>query len=613
MVEVVFDYQQNKTMIQGNLNNLFEEIIEKYTFKTKLDKNDIYFISNGNIINKNDKLENIMSDSDKRNKKIIILVYSINNNINIENTNIKKSKDIICPECKEMCKYEIKDFKIKLYGCKKGHIKENIKLNEFENNQVIDISQIKCDVCKKENKANTFNNEFYICCECKINLCPLCKSIHNKKHSIINYDNKNYICNKHNEPLFEYCEDCNIDMCISCSSEHKNHKIILYQEKLIDIKNLRDKMNEFKNEINKLKENLEEIINKFKKLIGNMDIIYNINNNILNNYETKKTRNYSLLSNINYVNDYIGYEIIKIKNEYDYGNNINKLLDIIDEKEDEKEIIYKPNKDGNVRIFGYDFVLNNKQKCKIIYNNKEYELKEYINDIDKNYNNKDDIKIKIKGIENVTNMKGMFSGCNTLSSLPDLSELNTSKVKNMSEMFSGCKTLSSLPDISKWDTSNVKNMSKMFSCCKILSSLPNISKWNTSNVKNMSDLFSGCNELTSLPDISNWKTSNVEYMNNMLESCHKISSLPDISKWDTSNVKSMRNMFYYCNALSSLPDISKWNTSNVKDMYGMFISCNALSSLPDISKWNTSYATKMDDMFKNCKKTLNIPSKFKNN
>ena len=356
MVEVVFDYQQNKTMIQGNLNNLFEEIIEKYTFKTKLDKNDIYFISNGNIINKNDKLENIMSDSDKRNKKIIILVYSINNNINIENTNIKKSKDIICPECKEMCKYEIKDFKIKLYGCKKGHIKENIKLNEFENNQVIDISQIKCDVCKKENKANTFNNEFYICYECKINLCPLCKSIHNKKHSIINYDNKNYICNIHNEPLFEYCEDCNIDMCISCSSEHKNHKIILYQEKLIDIKNLRDKMNEFKNEINKLKENLEEIINKFKKLIGNMDIIYNINNSILNNYETKKTRNYSLLSNINYVNDYIGYEIIKIKNEYDYGNNINKLLDIIDEKEDEKEIIYKPNKDGNVRIFGYDFV-----------------------------------------------------------------------------------------------------------------------------------------------------------------------------------------------------------------------------------------------------------------
>ena len=39
-----------------------------------------------------------MSESDKRNKKIIILVYSINNTINIENTNIKISNDIICPQ-----------------------------------------------------------------------------------------------------------------------------------------------------------------------------------------------------------------------------------------------------------------------------------------------------------------------------------------------------------------------------------------------------------------------------------------------------------------------------------------------------------------------------------
>ena len=41
-----------------------------------------------------------MSESDKRHKRIIILVYSINSTINIENTNIKKSNDIICPECK---------------------------------------------------------------------------------------------------------------------------------------------------------------------------------------------------------------------------------------------------------------------------------------------------------------------------------------------------------------------------------------------------------------------------------------------------------------------------------------------------------------------------------
>ena len=211
MVEVEFNYQQIKISIQGNLKDIFEEIIQKYVTKANLDINNIYFISNGKIINNEDKLENLMSESDKRNKKIIILVYSINNNINIENTNIRISKDVICPKCKEICKYKIKDYKIKLYDCKNGHITD-INLNEYENSQAINISQIKCDACKNKNKSNTFNNEFFICYQCNMNLCPLCKSIHDKTHSIINYDNKNYICNKHNEIFVQYCT--NDSLCL---------------------------------------------------------------------------------------------------------------------------------------------------------------------------------------------------------------------------------------------------------------------------------------------------------------------------------------------------------------------------------------------------------------
>ena len=132
-----------------------------------------------------------------------------------------------------------------------------------------------------------------------MNLCPLCKTIHDKTHSIINYDNKDYICNKHNESLIQYCNNCNIDMCLSCSNEHKNHKIILYQDKLIDIEKLRNKMNEFNKIINKLKLNLDEIMNKIKHIKENMDILYNINNNLLSNYEKNKNRNYKLLINLN--------------------------------------------------------------------------------------------------------------------------------------------------------------------------------------------------------------------------------------------------------------------------------------------------------------------------
>ena len=77
MVEVEFNYQRNKTIIQGNLNDSIKDIITKYTNQENLDINNIYFISNEKAINNEDRLENIMSESDKINKKKIILAYSI--------------------------------------------------------------------------------------------------------------------------------------------------------------------------------------------------------------------------------------------------------------------------------------------------------------------------------------------------------------------------------------------------------------------------------------------------------------------------------------------------------------------------------------------------------
>ena len=223
MVEVEFNYLQNIIKIQANINDSFQLIIEKYLNKINLDINNIYFLSKGKKISKNEILGDIMDESDKRNNKIIILVYSINTII--DQKNMKKSNEIICPFCKEICKYEIKDYKIKLSNCKNGHIIEDIKLNQFINKQNIDISQIKCDNCKDKNKSNTYNNEMYICNECNKNLCPLCKSIHDKSHIIINYESKNYICKEHNEIFIKYCEDCKIDLCLSCINGHKNHKI----------------------------------------------------------------------------------------------------------------------------------------------------------------------------------------------------------------------------------------------------------------------------------------------------------------------------------------------------------------------------------------------------
>ena len=79
--------------------------------------------------------------------------------------------------------------------------------------------------------------------------------------------------------------------------------------------------------------------------------------------------------------------------------------------------------------------------------------------------NNEILEIKLKGINNITNMGYMFCGCSNLSNLPDISKWNTNNITDICYMFNGCSSLSSLPDISKWNTNNVNKKSFMFSGC----------------------------------------------------------------------------------------------------------------------------------------------------
>ena len=54
--------------------------------------------------------------------------------------------------------------------------------------------------------------------------------------------------------------------------------------------------------------------------------------------------------------------------------------------------------------------------------------------------------------------------------------MDTSNVTDISGMFRGCNSISYLLDISNWNTSNVTDMRDMFYDCSSLSSLRNISK-----------------------------------------------------------------------------------------------------------------------------------------
>ena len=143
------------------------------------------------------------------------------------------------------------------------------------------------------------------------------------------------------------------------------------------------------------------------------------------------------------------------------------------------------NKKKGIRIFGEKFVKNNKEKGLLLIKDKLYKLQDFYANIE----TEQKLTILLIEKELITDMSFMFSNCNSLLSLPDISKWNTINVTNMNSMFSDCNSLSTMPDISKWNTDNVTNISSMFSNCNILSPFPDISKWNTYNIIDMSFFF----------------------------------------------------------------------------------------------------------------------------
>ena len=603
MAQTVFNYKNEDFIIQCRSNEKMEDIFNRFRRKADVEREYLIFLYNGNYI-KNDELtfDKIANTQDRERRQINILV--IGSEPDPEPIKLINSNNIICPECKQDIKLLIEDYNISLSECKNKHEFDNIYFNKLDETQTIDISTIICKICKKFNMAKSYNNLFYKCITCKIDLCPLCKISHEKSHNIINYDDYNYICEQHNKTYIAYCDDCKQNICTFCEQNHKNHKIITFGQIIPDKDQKAGYLKQLKEKIDKLNDDINGIITRLEKVKENFQYYYDLNKKIINNFNLDKI-NYEILYNVNNINkNNTLKDIDDIINENNITKKTKKILDIYNKMSTDSTIslLYDCQKKDS-KLFGEKFVENNKDICKMRINGKEYQISEKFDF--SNFNN-ELITIKLKGMKNVSDMTEMFSCTSLLLSATDLSKCYTSNIFCMERLFWYCD-FSLLPDISNWDTSNVKNMKGMFDTCDKLISLPDISKWDTSNVIDMSDMFNRCNSLKSLPDISKWDTSNVEDMSRLLNGCFKLKSLPDISKWNTSKVKSMSYMFHSNQLLISLPEISKWNISNVTNISGLFNECKRLESLPDISKWDTSNVKNMSEMFRDCILLKSLP------
>ena len=116
-----------------------------------------------------------------------------------------------------------------------------------------------------------------------------------------------------------------------------------------------------------------------------------------------------------------------------------------------------------------------------------------------------------------TSTANWFAGFESFKHIEGLERLDTSQVTDMRSMFSGCKSLSTL-DLSSFDTSKVTSMSWMFLGCSSLSTL-DLSGFDTSWVMDMDGMFSGCSSLTTIYSNSSWSCI---YSNDMFSGCNSL-------------------------------------------------------------------------------------------
>ena len=267
-MEITLNYDGTELKYQCNdmkdkINDIFHQC------RNDIDLNKIIFLYNGKPIDGNLSISKIINRVDMERNKMNIIVTEKKDE---SKPCIKYSKDIICPKCGEYGKLDITEYKI-IIQCIKGHNMGNILLNEYKDTQKIDISKIICDECKINNKSESYNNIFYRCNECNNNLCIQCKNKH--EHNCINYDDKNYLCDKHNYQYYSYCKKCNKNICIYCKNEHKEHELINYDNIIPDINEVKNNLNKLRKDINEYKEIINEIINKLNVIKNNIEYYYN--------------------------------------------------------------------------------------------------------------------------------------------------------------------------------------------------------------------------------------------------------------------------------------------------------------------------------------------------
>lgn len=485
MSTIYFNYGGKTMNIQCTEANTIESILSKISNKMTKKIYEFNFFVDLNNFDSNYTLGEMQSHLLNKN-----LVIELRDSFEEKREKSEKSKQIICPKCFSLANIKFDNYKIRLYKCKCKikHKLDNILLEEFEETQKIPQDYLH----------------------------------------IVNNNKNIFKCEEHNDLFCAYCKTCKQDLCPYCRSEHKseykNHNIFSLSDLLPDKKDLSFKYQKLIQMIDKTNKIIEEYINKLLKVKISLDTLKNTAQNLFQNYDPKK-RSYHILKNINnFKFDFVIKDLDDIIKDITNNCNFKKFNDLYNKMMYTKEIniMYNLNEENiktkKIKIFGEDFVKNNKNKCKIIYKNLEYEITEELllkNEDINNINNEENeenkeyednkekdekekkkfrgeenlLTIKLRDINNISNFNNMFNNCTQLIDLPDISKMNPINIKSNKNMFDGCSNLNK-PDLSRLKTNNAIDISDLFKFFFSSQSLTEKSKGNESKIENMIDSFS---------------------------------------------------------------------------------------------------------------------------
>ena len=249
-----------------------------------------------------------------------------------------------------------------------------------------------------------------------------------------------------------------------------------------------------------------------------------------------------------------------------------------------------------------------------------------------------------------------FDGCQKLTEIKGIENLNTQNVTDMSSMFSDCQKLTSL-NVTNFNTAKVSDMSYMFMGCSALTGIFASNKFVTDQVIDGSDMFSGCDKLIGAIEYDGSKSDHTyaNYDNGYFSpeggfpayavfdggtrtltfgrGLSKPAGAYDLNEgnnepgwltqkeniykvvFDASFANARPTSCYYwfsgCSKLTDIEGIENLNTENVTNMNSMFDRCSALTSL-DLTNFNTAKVSDMSYMFMGCSAltTIFVSDKF---